>query len=107
MTTLNDECKASRVRYVNGEITHQEHYLWLAGKLGIKPNMLPFTPDRIIESNDPNFNDTPLLAWDRRDEFIRLLAGTQGIKAWSKSDTVCVLKAVARKVRDDARGGKV
>jgi hypothetical protein len=47
------------------------------------------------QSTDEHLNDIPLMLWDRRDPIVRLLAVQRGMRSWSLSDTVCVLKAFA------------
>lgn len=90
------EQAAQRSRYLNHEITFDEYYLWLAEFIGVTALMVPVSIERIRESTDPHLNDITLATWDRQDYVVRGLAGRRGL-AWSLSDTVCVLKAVARK----------
>jgi len=78
------------------QMSHQEYYLWLGEFIGATERHLPRVD--VKASTDDSFNDIPLMLWDRRDPIIRLLASAKGL-AWSLSDTVCVLKAIARKVR--------
>lgn len=87
-----------REKYMSNEITHAEFYEWLASEIGLLPQDLPVSIDRVRESTDPHLNDIPLQGWDRRDPVIRGKAKRAGMQSWSLSDTVCVLKAYARKI---------
>ena len=84
-----------RARYMNGELTHKEYYTWLAGFIGASQNLVPFTAKAIAESTDDHLNDLPLHIWDAVDGRVRPLAYNKGL-IWSLSDTVCVLKTLAR-----------
>ncbi len=86
--------KTERARYMNREITHSEYYLWLADEIHVSERNLPVPIERIRESTDEHLNDIPLALWDRMDAVVRSHA--HGLP-WSLSDTVCVLKAVARR----------
>lgn len=85
-----------RTLYMNGEISHDTFYLWLATFIGANVSMIPFTKERIAKAikTDRHLNNLPLGVWDNQDCVIRQLAYNKGL-AWSLSDTVCVLKAVA------------
>ena len=83
-----------RQLYMNHKITHQQFYLWLASFIGVTDAMLPVSKERIARSQDPHFNDIPLRLWDYKDYDVRQLAYNKGL-AWSLSDTVCTLKAIA------------
>jgi len=89
------EAKEQRRRYMGHEITHHEYYIWLAEFIGATKAQLPVSQERIDESTDPHLNDIPLHLWDYRDYIIRPMAYQKGL-SWSLSDTVCVLKALAR-----------
>ena len=90
-----DTMKVERKRYLDGDITHADYYLWLADGLSITEQMLPVPISRIKASTDEHFNDIPLRRWDAMDSYVRQQA--HGLH-WSLSDTVCTLKAVARRV---------
>lgn len=83
-----------RARYMDREITHAEYYEWLADAIGVTTANLPVSLDRIRASTDEYLNDIPLHRWDAMDFTVRHYA--RGL-AWSLSDTVCMLKAVARR----------
>jgi hypothetical protein len=100
MENLNEKYKAERERYMNNEISHQEFYTWLADEIHISDRRLPFTLEQIKASTDPHLNDLPLAKWDACDAWVRHQAASYGMKAWSLSDTVCVLKAVARRAAE-------
>lgn len=85
-----------RKRYMDHEITFAEYYEWLADTIGVTARMLPVDIDRIRASQDEHLNDIPLALWDQQDYIVRPLAARHRIP-WSLSDTVCVLKAVARR----------
>jgi hypothetical protein len=93
---LHDE---KRKQYLAHEISHSEFYLWLAGEIGVNSRMIPVDAEHLAKSTDEHLNDIPLALWDRQDPIIRSMAGRHGMRAWSLSDTVCVLKAVAKKER--------
>ena len=88
--------QAERARYMDGEITFQAYYEWLADYIGATFAMVPFPLERIKASKDEHLNDLPLRAWDRQDSAVRTLAYRKGL-SWSLNDTVCVLKTLARK----------
>ena len=83
-----------RQKYLNGEISHDIFYTWLAGFIGATYADVPVSRERIRNSADPHLNDIPLHLWDSRHYNIRAKAYSKGL-AWSMSDTVCVLKALA------------
>lgn len=85
-----------RANYTDGSITFQEYYEWLATFIGVTPLMLPVSVERIKASTDEHLNDISLDQWDRKDYFVRQLAYRKGL-AWALSDTVCTLKAIAKK----------
>jgi hypothetical protein len=106
MTTkdLQAEHDARRHEYISdyrgdeaGTKAHNEFYLWLADAIGITVASLPVSLDRIRESTDPHLNDISLASWDRCDPMVRAKAVRAGMRSWSLSDTVCVLKAFARR----------
>jgi hypothetical protein len=82
---------------MDNELTHDQFYLWLADRIGISEQMLPVPTDRIARSTDPHLNDIPLNLWDRKDRIVRPVAYAAGMRTWSVFDTLCTLKAVARR----------
>lgn len=89
-----------REKYMSHKITFQEFYLWLGRFIGANKTHLPCSTEEILNSTRESFNDIPLIRWDKRDPFIRQLAYSKGL-AWSLSDTVCVLKAMAQEIKDN------
>ena len=83
-----------RKLYMDGKITFNKYYTWLADFIGANERMLPVDKERISKSTDPHLNDIPLILWDNQDYVIRRLAYSKGL-VWSLSDTVCVLKTIA------------
>jgi hypothetical protein len=67
---------------------------------------------RILESNDPYFNDIPLAEWNRLDVSVRQLVGRMirecnGPKAGvSPSDCVCAAKSAARIIKAETMEGE-
>lgn len=97
-TENQQEMNAQRKRYLDGEITHQEYYLWLASFIGATAQMVPATTrEEIAQSTDEHLNDIPLARWDACDPQVRRLAYAKGLP-WALSDTVCVLKCLAREM---------
>lgn len=94
--------KRERARYLAGEISHDDYYLWLAKQVGVYTAMVPFTPSELLSSTDPYFNDLPLRRWDSRHPIVIAQAHRLGLP-WSQSDTVCCLKAVARRAVNQLR----
>lgn len=95
--TLQEQHDAKRKQYLASEISHSEFYLWLADSIGIRIHDLPVKIERVKASTDPHLNDIPLQLWDRMDYLVRRLAVQHGMRSWSLSDTVCVLKAFAKR----------
>jgi hypothetical protein len=87
---------AQRLRYLNHELSHDEYYLWLSGWIGLADGLIPATDEKVRASTDPHLNDIPLRAWDAVHGIVRGRANAKGIP-WSQSDTVCCLKAMARR----------
>jgi hypothetical protein len=88
-----------RDAYMDGTLTHDTYYLWLSDWIGLRELIVPATVERIRESRDPHLNDIPLAAWDSRHNLVRAAAFRKGI-AWSQSDTVCCLKAMAKRMAE-------
>lgn len=95
-TNKQETVSAQRERYLARELTHQEYYEWLSAFIGIGYGLIPFSSSQVNASKDEHLNDLPLSAWDRMDHSVRQFA--TGL-SWSLSDTVCCLKALARKRR--------
>ncbi len=92
--TKKEEMAAQRARYMAGELTHEQYYLWLSDWIGIPDSFIPFSNEQVQRSTDPHLNDLPLGKWDEADFLVRQLA--TGLP-WALSDTVCCLKAMARR----------
>ena len=102
----------TRKQYMNKEVSHQEYYAQF-----VTPNVMHFVRNVIGEgpirdSQDPHFNDIPLVRWDNLHPYILSLVGWKISKAngggVSLSDTVCVAKAAAEMIRDEwlsSKGG--
>lgn len=97
LQTLQEEYEEKNKLRLDRDISHDEFYLWLAERIGVDENDLPVGLDVLENSKDSSFNDIPLKLWDHRDPFVRSKAARAGMKSWSLSNTVCVLKCVARK----------
>ena len=88
-----------RKKYLEGCVTHQDFYMWLAAEIGATEEIFPEKfKQEIAESADVVFNDIVLGRWDSYDSLVRPLAYKVGL-AWSLSDTVCVMKALAEHIR--------
>ena len=92
--TRQEQATNERNRYMAGEITHAEYYLWLSDFIGLTDGLIPASNERVKASKDEHLNDIPLQSWDNMHDLVRQRAG--GL-AWSLSDTVCCLKAMARR----------
>ncbi len=94
-----DDVTRERKRYLDHEISHAEYHEWLADSLGITMWHVPVDVERIRASTDKHLNDIPLKRWDAMDGLVRDQARRNfgSPFSWSLSDTVCVLKAVARR----------
>ena len=86
-----------RAAYMAGDVSHKDYYLWLADFIGLEH--IEISDKKIKASKDPHFNDIPLFLWDRMDKRVRAMAFSKGLICWSLSDTVCVAKAIAEKIR--------
>jgi len=97
-TQLQEQHDFKRKQYMENEISHKEFYLWLADSIGITVSDLPVPIEKIRASHDEHLNDITLRLWDAKDPIVRGKAVRAGMRSWSLSDTVCVLKNFARKV---------
>ena len=59
--------------------------------------------ENILTSKDPQFNDIPLIAWDRLESLIKIYVSKNQLRKlgenWSKSTSSCIAKAAAREWR--------
>lgn len=94
---LQEQHDAKRKQYMDGKLSHEDFYCWLADSIKITKDNLPVTLNRVRESADPHLNDISLYLWDRKDQIVRYKAVQAGMRAWSLSDTVCVLKNFAKR----------
>ena len=94
--TFQEQHDERRQAYMANIITHEEFYTWLAESIGVTVFDIPVSLDRIRASTDPHLNNIPLHMWDRKDSVVRQKAVKAGMRSWSLSDTVCVLKNYAR-----------
>lgn len=86
---------SKRGEYLDGKISHHEYYCWLSDFVGLPKGIIPFSNDEVLNSKDKeHLNDLPLYRWDNMDGIVRTYVG--GL-FWSLSDTVCCLKAMARR----------
>lgn len=92
-----------RREYLNGVLSHEEFYLELADAIAFD-DLEVLVPESACKSKEPDLNDVPLKLWDYRFSAVRMLLSrtiNQGrvIKrsnGLSASESVCILKAVAR-----------
>lgn len=85
-----------RAAYMAGELSHDAYYLWLADFVGLADTLIPVSNERVKASTDPHLNNIPLNLWDGMDCWARPAAYAKGLP-WSLSDTVCCLKAMAKR----------
>ena len=95
--TLQEQFELNHQLNLDGKMTHDEFFLWLADAIHITVGNLPVSLDVIRNSTDKHLNDIPLIKWDQCDSLVRSKAGYAGIRSWSLSDTVCTLKCFARR----------
>lgn len=92
-----------RKLYLHNKILHEEFYLELADAIAFD-DLATLVPETACKSRDPHLNDVPLKLWDYRFAAVRMLlsrAINQGrvikcTNGLSASESVCILKAVAR-----------
>lgn len=92
-----------RKLYLQNNISHEEFYLELADAIAFD-DLATLVPETACNSHDPNLNDVPLKIWDYRFATVRMLLSrsiNQGrvikrVNGLSASESVCILKAVAR-----------
>lgn len=85
-----------RKQYMDGSLTHMEYYTRIAEIIGASKRQVPVSQERIDASTDEHLNDIPLAVWDAMHPIIRSMAIRAGMIYWSKSETVSVLKTVAK-----------
>lgn len=86
---------------MDGHITFDAYYSWLADLIGLTFADVPFTFRELAASRDPSFNDLRLDVWVRREYAVVEKARAAGCAgALSVSDAVCLLKTVARRELD-------
>lgn len=108
----------TRTDYMDGRVTHDEYYNALADLIGrdalARLVLSVFTREQLARGmgEDQHMNGLPLRKWDALDPSVRALVARNGraIMAmtwpghtingicWSLSETVCVTKAVARRI---------
>lgn len=80
---------------------HDAYYCWLADTIGVTVSRLPFELSEVRDAlkTDRHLNNLRLQQWDNQDFVVRSMArsSVSGVFSWSLSDTVCVLKAFARR----------
>lgn len=89
--------------YLENKISHEEFYLSFADAIAFD-DLTTLVPETACKSKNRDLNDIPLKIWDYRFAAVRMLlsrAITQGrvikrSKGLSASESVCILKVVAR-----------
>jgi hypothetical protein len=89
-----EQLNEKRGQYMSKKITHDEFYLWLSDSLGLSDTLIPTKDEELARSTDPYFNDIQLRRWDNMDSSVRYYC--DGLY-WSLCNTVCCLKAIARR----------
>lgn len=99
------EDKAARADYFAGTMTHQAYYMRIAESIGLRGLVAVvegIEPDRAklraYLEGDRHLNNIPLDTWDRRHGTVTRMAHRCATpwRVWTLSDSVCILKAVAR-----------
>lgn len=87
-------------REQSGMWEHYAKYEDVAQKLGVAAltRLVPASRKEIAQclETDWHLNNIPLTRWDALDGSVRGLAARAGHRSWSISQTVCVLKHVAK-----------
>jgi hypothetical protein len=112
----------NRDDYMNGTVDHQTFYCAVADAIGrkvVEHLVLRVAPlDRIREAltTDEHLNNIPLARWDSQHDILRQHVTHKevmpiswsarsplqpGMICWSLSDTVCTLKAAARRMAEE------
>jgi hypothetical protein len=113
--------EVTRKNYLAGKVSHQEYYCAVADAIGpnavdwIVRNIAPVERLQTALAADPHLNNIPLHVWDHRHPAVLALAREAGAQrlafmhsgsvregyiAWSLGDSVCVLKAAARRLAE-------
>jgi len=90
----------SRNDYLEGKVTHREYYAQFVTSSVRDTVRRHIGAHRIKISDDPHFNDIPLIEWDRLGWAVSRLSDP------SLHERVCVLKEAAEQLRDEANSRK-
>lgn len=105
-----------RKQYLNGECTHQQYYSQFVNNAVINLVVRRVGVQRILDSEDPHFNDIRLSEWDALNDDVRLCVNRSLWNScnnasypekyrnkflWSLSDGVCIAKAAARIIKEN------
>lgn len=105
----------TRAQYMDRVIDHHTYYLSLAYEVGyeyleacVKAIASPERLGQLLDEGDTSLNKIPLQRWDNFHVGIFHRANTPGVRkyagaGWSQSESVCVLKAVARHIADSLK----
>lgn len=95
-TPRKEEMEKQRQRYMDKELTHHEYYLWLSDFIHLPESLIPASAEEVARciQTDEHLNNIQLARWDRMHNTVRTYAA--GLY-WSLCDTVCCLKALARR----------
>lgn len=94
----------TRSEYISGKAAHNDYYIQFATEELKQAVGQHIGLDAIQASTDPAFNDIFLVWWDNLYPAFRMLANKDAMKAAgesvTKSTSVCVLKAIARQLKE-------
>jgi hypothetical protein len=95
-TARREEMQQQRDKYMNNELTHDQYYVWLSNFIRLPEIFIPASAEEVAEciQTDEHLNNIQLSRWDRMHGTVRTYAA--GLH-WSLCDTVCCLKALARR----------
>lgn len=100
--SLQERHNVERKRYMDGEISHHDFYRWLGNQIEVTEDDLSLAiKERLPYSTDEYLNDIRLQLWDALDPIVRRKAHRAGMRIWSYSDTVCVMKALAKEIKGE------
>jgi hypothetical protein len=101
--------KFNRAAYMANECTHAEYYDQFVSEGLMNAVGSAIGVKRIKESTDEHFNDIPLQQWDNLQGLVGAYCGSAlaesnastsgGVRGISLSDSVCVAKAAARRIK--------
>ena len=111
----------NRSDYMNGTVDHHTYYLAVADAIGrdTVDRLIPATVDEVVKalSVDEHLNNIPLARWDRMHASMTSAVRRRGSAVmavswsgqplpprticWSMGETVCVLKAAARRLAEE------